>query len=513
MWIANSERSKSIDERASSEYGVPASVLMERAGLAVFDAVRQLLPDGGKIVVFCGKGNNGGDGFVVARVARDNGFHVDCLVAAEEGQLRPEAAEQMRTAKANGVDPIFANDARWHRKIEILGCRDLIVDALLGTGAKNDVVGIIKDSIQAINRSGVPVVSVDVPSGILCDTGEELGESVWAMRTVTFGLPKPYLFEGIGLEHSGFWTVADIGYPHALLEEPTEARLVDSDWVGNLLPERRRASHKGENGSILIVAGSELMRGAAVLAAKSALRSGAGLVTVAGIPSVCDAVAASVPESLLMPLPENHGVISADAARILLEKQHRYHGALFGPGLTHEEPVLEFLAKVWSGWEVPSIIDADALNSVSQGIALPKAECVMTPHPGEMSRLLHSSIAEIQADRFLTVTQAVNKFEQCVLLKGPYSIVGEPGQPMMVNSTGNPGLASGGMGDVLSGIVVTLLAQDLPAYMAATCAMYWHGTAADLCAADIGCIGYTASDVAYALPKARAKITLVCDVK
>jgi len=511
VWIADSERSNQIDHKAACEFGLSSTVLMERAGLAVFEALKSLLPEGGRIVVFCGKGKNGGDGLVVSRLAKDANYGVEVLVAATEAELSSEAADQLRAARAHGVQPIFVDDARWERRIDMVACRDLVIDALLGTGARGSVDGPVRQSIQAINRSGVPVIAVDVPSGICCNTGEELGESVWALRTVTFGLPKPFLFEGIGLEHSGYWTVADIGYPQCLLEEPTSARVVDAEWVGSLLPERRKASHKGENGSILIVAGSQRMRGAAILAAKAALRSGAGLVTVASVPAVCDAIAASVPEALTLPLPEANGVIAPEAAQLILDVQSRYHAALFGPGLTHEPPLMDFLGRVWSGWHTPCVIDADALNSVSQGVELPKAECVLTPHPGEMSRLLKCSIAEIQADRFRTVSQAVSSTHQCVLLKGPYSIVGEPGQPMMVNCTGNPGLASGGMGDVLSGIIATLLAQELPSYYAASCGMYWHGAAADLCADEIGTIGYSASDVANALPRARCKITCSCD--
>jgi len=513
MWIATAEHSRHIDRRATEEFGVPAKVLMERAGLAVFDAIREMLPNGGRITVFCGKGNNGGDGFVIARVALDHQFAVDCLVAAEESDLTPDAMEQMRIAKAQGVHPIFTSDARWHRKAECLGCRDLIVDALLGTGARCEVKGAVKDAIQMINRSGVPVVSVDVPSGICSNTGEELGESIWALRTVTFGMPKRFLFEGTGLEHSGYWTVSEIGIPSVLLNEPTAARLIDSDWVANLLPERLRDSHKGDNGSLLIVAGSRSMRGAACLAARAAIRSGAGLVTVAGTSDVCAAVSASVPEAILLPLPETNGVISADAAQIVLDNRSKYHSALFGPGLTHETPVLDFLSKVWSEWQRPCVIDADALTAVSEGIPLPTAECVLTPHPGEMSRLLHTSIAEIQSDRFRTVSQAVDQFGQCVLLKGPYTIVGEPGQPMMVNCTGNSGMATAGMGDVLGGIIATLLAQDLPSYYAASCGMFWHGASGDLCSTEIGPIGYSAGDVADTLAKARCRIVSACHRK
>jgi NAD(P)H-hydrate epimerase len=513
MWIADAAHSRSIDLQATQEYGIPVRVLMERAGLAVFEAVRELLPDGGRVAVFCGKGNNGGDGFVVARLARERGYNVVCLVAAEEGDLTADAHEQMRMARMQGVEPIYFNDARFERKLECLGNFDLVVDGLLGTGARCEVKGAIKSAIQAINRSGVPAVAIDVPSGIACDTGEELGESVWALRTVTFGHPKPFLFQGTGLEHSGYWTVHEIGYPCALLKEPTDARLLDGEWVASLLPERLRASHKGDNGSILIVAGSRTMRGAAILAARAALRSGAGLVTVAGIEDVCAAVSAQLPEALVLPLPERDGVVGADAARVLLSMRKKVDAALFGPGMTHEPPILEFLEKIWAEWDRPCVIDADALNAVSHGVHLPQAECVLTPHPGEMSRLLHSSIAEIQADRFVTVRQAVEQFQQCVLLKGPYSIVGEPGQPMLVNRTGNPGLASGGMGDVLSGVITTLLAQDLPPYYAASCAMFWHGEAADLLAGDLGTVGYLAGEVADALPRARARIVSACDRK
>ena len=347
--------------------------------------------------LLCGKGNNGGDGFVTARLAKDHNFQVECLVAADnESNLRPEALEQLQIAVAQGVKPIFASDVRWARKLECLAHQDLIVDALLGTGARSEVKGPIKEAIQAVNRCGVPALAVDVPSGIDSDTGEELGDSVWALRTVTFGLPKRFLFQGIGLEHAGYWTVAEIGIPRELLNEPTAAKLIDQEWVANLLPERLRASNKGDNGSVLIVAGSDRMRGAASLAAKAALRSGCGLVTVAAIPSVCDAVAANLPEVLLLPLPEKDGVISADAADVLLASDRKLNSAVFGPGMSHDPPVLEFLRRVWSQWDKPCVIDADALNSVSMGVDLPQCQCVLTPHPGEMSRLLQCSIAEIQ---------------------------------------------------------------------------------------------------------------------
>ncbi len=509
MWIASSDHCRKIDRQTSEEYGISSTVLMERAGLAVFEVVQQTMPEPGKITVVCGKGNNGGDGFVVARLARDFGYHVECLVTAAEGDLRHEAQEAMRSAHAHGVVPVFSDDARWARKLEMLGTRELIVDAILGISASGDLKGAAREAIEAINRSGVPVIAVDVPSGIHCDSGEELGDSVWALRTVTFGQPKPFLFQGTGIEHSGYWSVSDIGIPRQLLSEPTEARLLDGPYIGHLLPERLRGCHKGDNGSVLVVAGSTRYRGAAILSARAALRAGAGLVTVAGVPDVCRAVSAALPEAILVPLPERDGVVDPAAAEVLLNIP-KIHSAIFGPGLSHDASVLEFLDRVWRHWTLPSVIDADALNAVSAGVRLPDTECVLTPHSGEMSRLLQLSIAEIESDRFQTVRQAVEHFGHCVLLKGPYSLAGMPDQPLMVNCTGNPGLAVGGAGDVLSGIIGTLLAQCVGALDAAACGMYWHGAAGDLCAEEIGPVGFLASEIADRLPQARRNIINAC---
>lgn len=511
MWIATADRAREMDRRARDEFGIPTRVLMERAGLAVFDVVREMLPEGGKLAIFCGKGNNGGDAFVTARAALDAGYSVVCLVAAEAGELSPDADEQRHISQTQGVEPIYASDARFARHLARLGCFDLIVDGLLGTGARGHVAGAIKTCIEAINHSGVPVLAVDVPSGIQSDTGEELGDSIWALRTVTFGLPKPCLFQGTGLEHSGYWTVADIGFPKNLLHEPTGVKMVCPAAVGRILPERMRASHKGDNGRLLIVAGSEGMPGAASLAALAALRAGIGLVTVASIPSVCHAVAANVPEALLLPLPERFGAISPDAARTLLEAQEKADAAVFGPGLTCRESILNLLSEVWDQWALPSVIDADALNSVSQGVPLPASPCVMTPHPGEMGRLLESSVAEVQNDRLQTARAAVERFGKTVVLKGAFTLVGSPDEPISVNSSGNPGMASAGMGDVLSGLIGTLLAQDIPLPLAAVAGVYWHGLAADLAADEIGGIGFLARDVANRLSQARAKITASCD--
>lgn len=486
---------------------MPSMVLMERAGLAVFQAVQEMLPESGHIICVCGKGNNGGDGFVVARLALEKGYHVEAIVTAPEYELRDECHAQMLQARALGLKPIFSNDDRWLRRMECLCKADLVIDAVLGVGIEGPVVGDPLTAIQAMNRSGVPILSIDMPSGVHTDTGQELGESVWALRTVTLGNPKPFLFQGMGLEHAGYWSVEKIGFPPILLGEPTHARLLDKEWAASLVPERFRDSHKGSNGHILIVAGSRFMRGAAVLAAKAALRSGAGLVTVAGIEPVCQAVMQHCPEATLIPLAEVDGVIAPHAADTVLNHQSRFSATLFGPGMTHSDPAVDFFNRLWPRWEIASVVDADALNAVSLGAMLPAAPCVLTPHPGELSRLLNQSVESIQADRFPSTMRAVSHYQQAILLKGPYSLIGAPHHPLNVNSTGNPGMASAGMGDVLSGVIATMLAQELPPYEAASVGAYWHGLAGDICGKEMGTIGFTAGDVAQHLPAARAKLT------
>jgi len=507
VWIADSAWAKEVDRRSSEEYGVPAIVLMERAGLAVFGAVKELLPEGGKVSVVCGPGNNGGDGHVVARLCHESGYQVECISTASAGGMSPECNQQMLQAEAQGVRPILHGDPRWSRRLQCLLQSDLIVDAVLGIGAKGEVRGPAREAIEAMNRSGVPVLSVDVPSGIDADTGQELGESVWAVSTVTFGMPKPFLFQGTGLEHAGHWTVADIGIPSDLLATPTTAKLICPMRTLGSIPERLQSSHKGSNGHVLVVAGSDAMRGAAVLCAKAAFRSGAGMVTVASIAPVLDAVMSQVPEACLLPLEATEGAISRSSAERIVADQHRYSAAVFGPGLTHGEAVRETLASIWSRWETPSCIDADALNALACGVPLPPCACILTPHPGEMSRIVGTSVDEIQSDRFAAVTDAVRQTGMTVLLKGAYSILGSPHEPLSVNTTGNPGMASAGMGDVLSGVTAALLGQGLAPVDAGLCAMYWHGYAGDICAERLAPIGFTASDVADALPLARAKLT------
>ncbi len=506
-WIATAEESRELDMRAESEFGISVRTLMEEAGGAVFEVVKEMVPARAQVVFFCGKGNNGGDGFVAARLAKAREFRVICLVASTRDSLSPLAAEQCNKAEASGVAPIFVDDPRYFANVERLSEAGLIVDALLGTGIQGPAQGAIEHAILGIRSAHAPVLAVDIPSGIECDTGIGQGAFVVAGRTVTFGTAKPYLFQNDGVMASGHWTVAEIGFPAELVEIPRMAQVLEKSVVAQGLPRRAKDSHKGANGSVLVVAGSRDMPGAALLAAKAAYRAGAGLVTVASTTDVCRTVAAQLPEAIFLTLPEDQGAISPAGAETIIESSERCAAAIFGPGLSQSLSIQELLSLVWKEWSRPCVIDADALNAVSGGVALPDCPCVLTPHPGELARLLQTTSAAVQRERFRFVREASEKLGKTVLLKGAFSLLCDTDAPILVNPTGNSGMAVAGMGDVLCGVIGALLAQGLSPAQAGACGMYWHGLAGDICADTIGTIGFKAGELADALPKARATIT------
>lgn len=494
MWIATAAQSREIDRRAIEEFGIVCPRLMEAAGAEVFAA----LPACQSLAVLCGQGNNGGDGFVVASLAARSAKRVTCLVAATESSLSKDAAHQLDQARRSRVKPIFAGEPGWAQALEMLDQHDVIVDALLGTGARGPIEGPYLEAILAANATDVPVISVDIPSGIDCDTGQPLGEAIWAHTTVTFGLPKPFLFAGEGPDHAGVWRVAGIGFPPQLLEAPTGAFLTDFPWIAERLPLRWHTSHKGSSGRVLIVAGSSRYRGAAALACAGALRGGVGLVQLAAPEIVCAAVAAQLPEVTFLPLDEQN-----DAARAIIDAAEAADATVFGPGLTTDvRPLLE---SVFPYLTKPTVLDADALNLVADGLPLPPGPAVLTPHPGELGRLTGSTAAEVLADRFA----AVRSFDRgkTLLLKGAYSLVWEQGNSTAVCPSGNPGMATAGMGDVLAGLIGGLMAQGMEPYDAAVAGGAIHATAGDVTAAELGPIGYGAWDLSLRLPKARAKIS------
>ncbi|BAS27120.1 NAD(P)H-hydrate dehydratase [Limnochorda pilosa] len=519
MRLATAAMVREADGRAEA-LGVPTRILMENAGARVADLVQRITRPGDPVLVFCGRGNNGGDGLVAARHLRDAGRRVRVWLAAAEDAYTGDAAANLDLVRRWGIDLKLAPREALALDHGLAGHR-VVVDALLGTG----VTGPLRDPyplwVAALNRFEGTVVSVDLPSGLDADTGQAHPEAVRAHWTVTLGLAKPGLFLLPGAEYAGRVEVASIGLPPEALEDPAQApiELLEGRDVAALLPARPADSHKGTYGHLLVVAGSQGMSGAAVLVARAALRSGAGLVTLAVPASVQAQAAASLPEALTHGLPEtSEGTLGVEAAREVVRLLGPRDALALGPGIGAGRETAALVFELLSREEIvvkPCVLDADALTLLAReprrldeaGRALGAAlGMVITPHPGEMARLLGCTAGDVQADRPGKVREAATRFGAVAVLKGARTLVADPAGRWAINPTGNAGMATGGMGDVLTGAVGALLAQGLAPWDAARAAVYLHGLAGDLAAAERGAAGLLASEVADHLPAARRRV-------
>lgn len=510
MKIVTAAQMKELDRRTIEEAKVPGATLMERAGRGVVAAMERAAgsPAGKTITVVCGKGNNGGDGFVVARLLRKQRANVSVLLLAPSGDLSGDARTMYRKfLSVAGTKSVLANPSPETIRAA-LGRSDLIVDALLGTGLSAEVSAPYRAAIEAINEAGCPVIAVDLPSGIHADTGAVMGAAVRADLTVTFGLPKLGLYTGAGLDHAGSVEVVDIGIPPAFVESiASRVSLITADTVRRLIPDRRPSSHKGTFGHAGIIAGSVGKTGAAAMAAKAALRVGAGLVTVATPASVNDTLEAKLLEAMTVPLPETP---ARTLARAGLEEALSFIQArtavAIGPGLTTHPETVELIHALLPRLEKPSVLDADALNALAGHVSLLdrcKAQPVLTPHPGEMARLVEgASTRSINEDRIGSAIAFAQAQRVILVLKGARTVVAHPDGRAAVCPTGNPGMATAGTGDVLTGMIVGLLAQGLDPWDAACAGTYLHGLAGDLASAEQGLAGLTAGDVIERIPDA-----------
>ena len=458
-------------DAAAIASGIPGEVLMARAGRAAFRELLNAEPEPEKLTVICGAGNNGGDGYVIAQLAHERGIPVTVYQVGDHGSLKGEAAAAHAAAQAAGVAMVAFGS-------QVLPRSGILVDALLGTGLKGPVRRDIRKIIRAINARGLPVLAVDIPSGLCADSGRVLGDAVVADLTVTFIACKRGLLTGAAADHVGELILDDLDVPAEVLATvPADAHCLDIDSLLPLLPIRAATAHKGDFGHVMVIGGDAGMPGAVVLAAVAAARCGAGLVSVATRPEHISAVISHCPSVMV------HGVVSGQELEPLLE---RATVLVIGPGLG-TGPWGEQLLQKAAATGKPMVVDADALNILSQGRLL-KDECrdnwILTPHPGEAARLLEADTARVQAGRFGAVTVLQQRFGGAVILKGAGSLVADGGGPVAVCPYGNPGMAAGGMGDVLSGILGALLAQGLPVNAAARLGVCLHGVAADIAAAD-----------------------------
>lgn len=518
MKILTAAETREVDRLTTESYGIPSALLMENAGRSVAQFIRQHFSDLERRLIFvlCGKGNNGGDGFVVARQLLDMGATPEVILFCDPREMKGEAQDNLRRwENASGELHVVRNSAElgdWRAKLR--SC-DILIDALLGTGVRGPVEGLLRDVIGIVNeRTGGPtVVAVDIPSGLQADTGEIQGGAIVADYTVTFTAPKLGMFQGKASENVGQLIVREIGSPPDLISKVGGGRLrwAEPSEFEQFAARRKPDGNKGDYGHALIVAGSVGKSGAAVLASWAALRAGAGLVTVATPEPVLPIVAAHTPEIMTEPLAAtNAGTVSLrsleDGRFDAIAKGKR--ALAIGPGLSTQEETQRFIRTVvGKRSSVPVVLDADGLNAFA-GRAMelkgPQGFIAVTPHPGEMARLTGLKTGEVQERRTQLALQSAEAWNAYVVLKGHNTIVAAPDGSAFINSTGNPGMGTGGTGDVLTGMLAALTAQFGTEQWERVLAfgVYLHGLAGDIAYADFSEAPLLASDLIRAIPRA-----------
>ena len=515
--ILTAKQMQEIDRISSEKLGIPSLVLMENAGRNVFRLLEEKFPQLAteRILMLCGKGNNGGDGFVVARQLLMRGYRPRVVLLAEAESLQGDARRNCEILLQSGMAPtIVPNQSDWFRiRAEFL-TSSLIVDAILGTGLDRPLEGFYREVIVDLSRNfaAIPIVAVDVPSGIPSDTGEALGVSVRARYTVTFTAPKWCHVFPPNCERLGEWRVTPIGTPPYVYEnDPTLfLNLLGAEDLAPFARQRARDSHKGDYGHVLVVGGSLGKSGAAALTALGALNSGAGLVTAAVPAGILPLVAGAAPTLMTEPLAENDaGAVSCrsfDYGRFAGIAANKSVLAL-GPGLSTHPEAVEFARRVVrESSQVPLVVDADGLNAFAGAAELLDGtgrKLILTPHPGEMARLTGLTTDQVQAKRVEVARQFSIEHKAYVVLKGNRTLIAEPGGQVYVNPTGNPGMATAGTGDVLTGMIAGLLAQhpEAPIERVVSAAVYWHGAAGDAALARRGELSLLATDLLAALPE------------
>jgi NAD(P)H-hydrate epimerase len=523
MKILTASQMQRIDRLTTERYGVPSLTLMENAGRGVveFLAARFAPLAAQRIVIFCGKGNNGGDGMVVARLLREKGIEVRVLLFADPAQLRGDAAVNYDRLRAFAPPEVVENLEAWRSLESSLGDRTLVVDALLGTGLTKPLEGFLLEIVRDLNAAfpAARVLAVDLPSGISADTGDLIGEHVRAGYSVTFTAPKIAHVFPPACEQMGEWVVKPIGTPREALENDRELTLnytqpQDVAWIGQ---PRKMTANKGNFGHVLILAGSVGKTGAAAMAALAALRAGAGLVTVATPKSALPIVATLGIEFMTEPLPETEdGTVSLRALDYgRMEKLLMGKTVLaVGPGIGSHPETAELVRTVVNRCTLPLVVDADGLNAWTGNMSQfrkevrPAGATVFTPHPGEMARLTGSTVREIQAQRVEVARQFSARYGITLVLKGSRTLIAAPDGQVWVNGTGNPGMATGGTGDVLTGLLAGLWAEFAAhsASEVSTAAVYLHGLAGDLAAEELGQHSMLAGDLLNMIPRAYQRL-------
>jgi hydroxyethylthiazole kinase-like uncharacterized protein yjeF len=521
--ILTAEAMRGVDRMASERLGLGGLVLMENAALGVVDAIGSRYPDAESAAIFCGPGNNGGDGLAVARQLATRGYAVEVFLADGGRPLAGDAAVQLEICRRLGLSihslapetpdelqaaaaPLELADA-----LAAAGQHDLVIDALFGTGLARPLTGLFARLVEGLNELPRPRVAVDIPSGLSGSRAALPGPHLRADLTVTFAAPKVAHVFPPAADAVGELVVTDLGFPPHLVDAAEgDLHLLVGEELSGLLAPRARDSHKGVFGHLLLVAGSLGKAGAAVLAARAAVRAGAGLVTAAVPEPILAILQLGSVESMGVPLPAGaSGGLAAAAVELVLAVAAGKSALALGPGLGQEAETAAAIRRLVAAVELPLALDADGLNAFAgraEELAGRRAPTVLTPHPGELGRLLGIPTGEVQADRPAAARRAAALTGAIVVLKGSLTLIAAPGGGLYVNPTGNPGMASGGTGDVLTGILGGLLAQRLEPLDAACLAVYLHGLAGDLALDRLGGPSLAAADLIASLPAALADL-------
>lgn len=507
MKLCTAAEMMDIDRQAIQERGIPGVVLMENAGRACFRHFIGLYADlfPGPALVVAGKGNNGGDGYVIARLLADAGWQVKTLVLGNESDISGDAGVMLEIMLNLDLAVGFVEDVTSLQREFSEYPPAVVIDAIFGTGLNSPVRGLQAEAIRLINSAPATVFAVDIPSGVNGSDGRILGDAVRADLTVTFDTAKIGHGSRPGADYAGQLEIVDIGIPQ-MGRSPLSSvvRLIDSRIAADLLPQRSPVGHKGRFGHLLVVAGSRGKTGAAALAGSAAARSGCGLVTVAVPASVHDIIEIKLTEVMSAPLADRDGLLSVAAMEHIRDLLDGKQALAIGPGLGVNEELRLLIRQLLEISTVPIVIDADGLNLLSGQLECLRncasEQVVLTPHPGEMARLSGMSIAEIEADRFNVAGRFAREHGVVLLLKGPRTVIAAPDGRININSSGNDGLASGGSGDVLTGIIGSLMALGLDAFAAASMGAWTHGRSAEVATGNKSTAGMVASDLLACLP-------------
>lgn len=500
MKLVNAEEMRAIDDCAINKLNIRSLELMETAGRAVFDYLRENILFDQKeasIAVVCGRGNNGGDGFVIGRYLIEAGCSVKLFLSGDDDKLSDDCRVNYNKLKKQGIDPELCRDDAIPDLTEF----DFIIDAILGTGFSGPVRGVALLIIEAINESDAVVIAVDAPSGLDVATGQATGAVVQADFTVSLALPKPGLFISPGRELAGAVAIVPIGIPDEAIDSlEIKADLITGATVSFLLPQPIPDGHKGDFGKVLIIAGSTGLTGAATLAGLAAVRTGAGLVTVGAPASLVPILETKLTEVMTAPLPEvkKRAVLSlrsrGEIRKLLVDKD----AVAIGPGLGRHHETGELVRRLLGDLTIPAVIDADGLYPLAgddSPLLSEHGPLILTPHPGEFARLTGVSPDDNPVNNYDLLSEFAKKFNSVIILKGSPSLIASPEGAIYLNPTGNYGLATGGSGDVLTGILVTLLGQGMSAMETALCGVFIHGLSADLAIGDINPRSLIAGDV------------------